>query len=104
MAFADVNDALVFKDGPFVSTEGEKNGDYPARPYFVRHVGDKVEFNSETRSPYKDAKIVWWGTVDNGTIQGVFAWTISRWYRELEKDFWFSGTLAGQAAPIAGHQ
>lgn len=101
---ADVKDTLVFKDGTFLSTECEKKCNYPARPYFIRHAGDKIEFISETRCPYKDAKIVWRGTVDNGIIKGVFTWTISRWYWTVEKDFWFSGTLAEHAAPVAGNQ
>ena len=98
---ADVNDTLIFKDGTFVSTECEKNCHYPARPYFTRQTGDKVEFISETRCPYKDAKIVWRGTVDNGSIEGVYTWTISRWYWTVEKDFKFTGTLAELSTPSA---
>lgn len=101
---ADVKDTLVFKDGNFFSTECDKKCNYPARPYFIRHAGDKIEFISETRCPYKDAKIVWRGAVQNERIAGVFTWTISRWYWTVEKDFWFSGKLAEQAIPISGNQ
>jgi len=101
---AYVKDTLVFKDGTFVSTECEKNCNYPARPYYTRQVGDKIEFISETRCPYKDAKIVWRGTVGNGNIEGTYTWTIARWYWTVNKDFRFSGTLAKQPPPIAGNQ
>lgn len=99
---ADVKDFLVFANGTFVSKECEKRCGYPARPYFVRRVGDRTEFISETRCPGKDATIVWRGTVDNGTIRGTFTWTVDRWYWTIEKEFWFEGTLADRNAPFAG--
>jgi hypothetical protein len=98
---ADVKDTLVFANGTFVSTECERRCGYPARPYFVRQVGDGIEFISETRCPDKDAKIVWRGTVDDGTIKGVFTWTTVRWYWTIEKEFSFEGTLVEGAKPIA---
>jgi len=101
---ADLEDTLVFANGTFVSTECEKRCQYPARPYFIRHVGDKVEFVSETECPYKDAKIVWRGTVEDGTIKGVFTWTTVRWYWTIEKEFAFEGTLVGGATPIASNR
>jgi hypothetical protein len=97
---ADVNDRLVFANGTFVSTECERRCGYPARPYFIRQVGDRIEFISETRCPDKDAKIVWRGTVDDGTIKGVFTWTTVRWYWTIEKEFSFEGTLVEGATPI----
>jgi hypothetical protein len=98
---ADVEDSLVFADGMFVSTECELRCDYPARPYFVRQNGDRIEFVSETRCPHKDAKIVWRGTVDDKTIKGTATWTLSRWYWTIEKEFWFEGTLAKPETPVA---
>jgi hypothetical protein len=98
---SDVDDNLVFADGMFVSTECELRCDYPARPYFVRQNGDKIEFVSETRCPHKDAKIVWRGTVDDKTIKGTATWTLSRWYWTIEKEFWFEGTLAKPDTPVA---
>ena len=97
----DVKDTLVFANGTFVSTECERRCEYPARPYFVRQVGDRIEFVSETRCPDKDAKIVWRGTVDDGTIKGVFTWTTVRWYWTIEKEFSFEGTIVEGATPIA---
>jgi hypothetical protein len=98
---ADVKDSLVFANGTFVSTECEKRCGYPARPYYVRHVGDKIEFISETRCPGKDAKIVWRGTVADGQIKGEYTWTVARWYWTIEKEFWFEGTLIDRAVPVA---
>lgn len=98
---ADVDDTFVFKDGMFVSMECEKNCNYPARPYFARNVEDTVEFISETRCPDNDAKIIWKGSIENNTIQGVFTWTISRWYWTVQKDFRFSGRLSSENQPIA---
>jgi len=100
---ADVDDILVFQNGMFVSKECEIRCNYPARPYYVRPLGDKIAFISETRCPDKDAKIVWRGTVDQEKIQGVYTWTISRWYWTVEKEFWFSGNLTQQSEPIAGN-
>ena len=98
---ADINDTFVFKDGMFVSTECEKRCNYPARPYFSRHVGENIEFISETRCPDKDAKIVWRGTIKDGIITGIYTWTNSRWYRTVKKDFGFSGKLTAQSEMIA---
>ena len=76
----DVEDRFVFVNGTFVSKECELKCKYPARPYFVRKVGDKIEFISETKCPYKDATIVWRGTVEGDKIRGVSTWTVKRWY------------------------
>jgi len=98
---SDVKDTLVFADGLFVSMECERRCNYPARPYFVRQNGDKIEFVSETRCPDKDARIVWHGTVEDDTISGTFTWTVARWYWTIEKEFWFEGTLAEPDTPVA---
>lgn len=90
----DVEDTLVFANGSFVSTECEARCSYPATPYLARREGDRVHFISETRCPYKDATIVWRGTVENGTIEGESTWTVRRWYWTVEKKFRFEGTLA----------
>ena len=94
-------DRFGFANGTFVSTECEKRCDYPARPYFVRQNEGRVEFVSETRCPYKDAKIVWRGTVDDGKIKGEGTWTISRWYWTREKKYWFEGTLLKDTPLVA---
>lgn len=97
----DVKDTLAFTNGNFFSSECDKRCGYPARPYFVRQVGDKIEFVSESHCLYKDAKLVWRGTVDGETIKGLFTWTLNRWYWTIEKEFWFEGTLAEDAGPVA---
>ena len=101
---ADVKDTFVFKEGNFFSKEGEAMCKSPACPYFVRHVGNTIEFISETRCKDKNAKIVWRGTVDGKMIKGVFHWTNERWYWTIEKEFWFEGTLIENPEPIIGSQ
>ena len=100
---ADVEDTYVFADGTFVSVECELRCDYPARPYFVRENGNAIEFVSETKCPYKDAKIVWRGKVEGDSIEGVATWTMSRWYWTIEKEFTFSGTLQNARSPVASN-
>ena len=97
----DVEDVFVFEKGTFVSKECELRCKYPARPYFVREIDGKVEFISETKCPYKDATIVWRGTVDGDTLSGVSTWTVKRWYWTVEKEFEFSGQLAQTAESLA---
>jgi hypothetical protein len=89
----DTPDTFVFEDGTFVSKECELRCKYPARPYFVRVDGDKIEFISETRCPYKDAKIVWRGTIEGDRIKGKSTWIVNRWYWSVENTFEFEGKL-----------
>ena len=90
----DIADTFVFENGTFVSKECELRCKYPARPYFVRNEGGKTLFISETQCPYKDAKIVWRGTVDGDTIKGESTWVVKRWYWTYEDTFEFEGKLA----------
>jgi len=94
----DTADTFVFENGTFVSKQCELRCSYPARPYFVRVNGSKTEFISETQCPYKDARIVWRGTVDGKTIKGISTWIVKRWYWTLEDTFEFEGKLVGDAA------
>ena len=100
----DVVDRFVFYDGTFVSKECELRCKYPARPYSVNRADGKVTFTSRTKCPYKDATIVWRGTVDGDTIEGVATWTIKRWYWTLEKRYEFSGKLEQSNPPLASAQ
>ena len=93
----DIHDTFVFENGSFVSKECELRCKYPPRPYFVRSEGGKTLFISETKCPYKDAKIVWRGTVDGDTIRGVSTWIVKRWYWTYEDTFEFEGKLAPAA-------
>ena len=89
----DIADTFVFENGTFVSKECELRCKYPARPYFVRTNGSKIEFISETQCPYKDAKIVWRGTVEGDRIKGKSSWVVKRWYWTVEDTFEFEGKL-----------
>jgi len=89
----DIADSFVFENGTFVSKECELRCKYPARPYFVRVNGNKMEFISETQCPYKDAKIVWRGTIEGDRITGKSTWVVKRWYWTIEDTFEFEGKL-----------
>jgi len=89
----DVNDVFVFENGTFVSKECELRCEYPARPYFVRINDTKTEFISETKCPYKDAKITWRGVVEGDTVKGKSTWVAKRWYWTVETTFEFEGQL-----------
>lgn len=99
----DVADTFVFSNGTFVSKECENRCKYPARPYYVRTTGDVTEFVSETKCPYKDAKIVWRGQIKGGKITGVSTWTSKRWYWTVEQKYEFSGDLADKSTPVASN-
>jgi hypothetical protein len=99
----DVIEKWVFAHGAFESSECSLRCNYPRAPYFVRQLGEAIEFISESRCIDKDAKIVWHGTIEHGTAKGTMTWTISRWYWTIEKKFGFEGTLTEQATPIAGN-
>ena len=99
-----VEDQFVFSKGTFVSTECDRRCGYPARPYFVRNVGDKIEFVSASNCLYKDAKIEWRGTIADGRMEGVSTWTVKRWYWTIEKEIPFWGTLKESAGPVASTQ
>lgn len=92
----DVSDTFVFAGGTFVSRECELRCEYPARPYQAVETTNGWEFTSTTRCPYKDATIVWNGTVEGDRLTGQATWTIRRWYWTLERDFTFEATLKGE--------
>mgnify|MGYP001811774081 FL=1 len=96
----DIPDSFVFENGTFVSKECELRCKYPARPYFVRTNGDRIEFISETKCPYKDAKITWRGTIEGDTIKGKSTWVVKRWYWTVEDNFEFEGKLAKKPAAV----
>ncbi len=97
----DIADTFVFAGGTFVSKECELRCDYPARPYAAVETDDGWRFESVTRCPYKDATIVWRGTVRDGRVEGVATWTMRRWYWSLERDFTFEARQESPARVIA---
>jgi len=97
----DVPDTFVFENGTFVSRECEQRCQYPARPYFVRVNGNRTEFISETRCPYKDARITWRGTVEGDTLKGKSTWVVKRWYWTIEDKFEFEARLVSESTDSA---
>ena len=100
----DVPDLFVFENGTFVSKECELRCKYPARPYFVRRDGEKIEFISETQCPYKDAKIIWRGSIEGDRIQGTSTWVVKRWYWTHESNFEFEGKLTAESTATASSE
>jgi len=98
---ARAKDQFIFSDGRFASSECVKRCGYEAAPYFVRQNGAKTEFISISRCNYKDAKIVWRGTVENGIVKGESHWTVKRWYRTVEQTSWFEGKLVETPTSVA---
>ncbi|HSM41011.1 MAG TPA: hypothetical protein VK862_09685 [Afifellaceae bacterium] len=97
----DVEDRFVFSDGKFVSMECKLRCDYPARPYFISETENGTEFVSNTKCPYKDAEIIWHGTVNDGRVSGTATWTIRRWYWTVTNTFEFEGELNKKPEHIA---
>lgn len=91
------SDSWVFANGTFMSKQCEKCG-FPRGQYRVKKKHDGVHFIAETPCPRTDARITWRGKVDKeGRIEGVYTWRHTRWYRTIEKQFWFKGTLSASA-------
>lgn len=93
-------DTWVFQDGTFMSRQCENCG-FPRGVYQTQRDGERVAFVAETPCPVTDARIVWRGTIEDGRIEGVYTWTRTRWYRTIEKEFWFKGTLEQSAQATA---
>lgn len=98
---ADVEDRLTFSDGLFVSAECVQRCGYPPAPYVLRRVGDGTGFAAESTCAANDATMSWRGTIADGAISGTVNWTARRWYRTIEKTFWFKGTIADGNRPSA---
>lgn len=97
----DIPGLFVFENGNFVSRECELRCQYPARPYCARHNGDKTEFSSETKCPYKDATMVWRGTIEGDKLTGKSTWVDKRWYWTVENTFKFEGSLQTESPATA---
>ena len=89
---ADGTDSWVFQNGSFLSKSCLECG-FPQSVYSSESGPGVVDFTTTTSCPVSDAEIVWEGTVKNGKIEGVFTWTKKRWYRTVQKRFWFKGRL-----------
>jgi len=97
-----IRDRFVFSNGKFFSTECVKTCGYHAGSYFVRKRDGRTEFLSVSRCTFKDAKIEWRGTIQDGVVKGESIWTVKRWYRTIEKRLVFEGRLDERPVPVAG--
>jgi hypothetical protein len=93
------SDIWNFRNGRFMSEQCVECG-YPDGPYAVDTQDGEINFVTETQCPITPgATIVWRGKIKaNGEIEGVYTWSVKRWYRTVTRQFWFKGKLADSVA------
>ena len=85
-------DVLSFSDGNFTSSACFKYG-FASGPYTATVEGDSIHFQAETISP-THGKMVWQGTLKDGTLEVDYSWTKERWLWTTHREYWFKGSLA----------
>ena len=86
-------DEFIFKDGTFVSRSCLDWGFSPA-PYWVRKEADGLHFLAELTSP-DHGQMRYQGVFDGQQIKGSVVWKKERWYWTIEREYRFTGRLAG---------
>ncbi len=84
-------DVLTFENGQFHSSACEKWG-FGKGNYTTSMAGDGTMFTAQTSSG-KHGKMVWTGTVKDGTLTGGYTWTKTGWFGTKEKTKQFTGVL-----------
>jgi hypothetical protein len=84
-------DVLSFSDGVFTSSACFQYG-FTGGPYTATVDGDAIHFQAETLSP-THGKMVWEGTLKDGTLDVTYTWTKERWLWTTVREYWFTGTL-----------
>jgi hypothetical protein len=85
-------DILSFSEGKFTSSACFKYG-FGSGPYTATLDGDAIHFQAETVSP-THGKMVWQGTLKDGTLEVDYSWTKERWLWTTFRQYWFKGSLA----------
>jgi hypothetical protein len=85
-------DALSFSEGIFTSSACYHYG-FKGGPYTATVDGDSIHFRAETLSP-THGKMVWQGTLKDGTLEVDYSWTKERWLWTTHREYWFKGSLA----------
>jgi hypothetical protein len=85
-------DVLSFGDGIFTSSACYQYG-FKGGPYTATVEGDSIHFQAETISP-THGKMVWQGTLKDGTLEVDYSWTKERWLWTTHREYWFKGSLA----------
>lgn len=95
----DVNDELHFQDGQFWSSGCVRCGFKPGA-YFVRRVGAGWQFRGELAG--EGGRFFYNGIVLDGQLRTEIRWVKERWYRTVERDLEFVGTMSpARMAPPA---
>ena len=85
-------DVLSFSEGIFTSSACYQYG-FKGGPYTATVEGDSIHFQAETISP-THGKMVWQGTLKDGTLEVDYSWTKERWLWTTHREYWFKGSLA----------
>jgi hypothetical protein len=85
-------DVLSFSEGIFTSSACYHYG-FKGGPYTATVDGDSIHFRAETLSP-THGKMVWQGTLKDGTLEVDYSWTKERWLWTTHREYWFKGSLA----------
>jgi len=91
----DRDDVLYFDDGHFWSRACISCGFAPG-PYWVRRVGERIEFRGVLESPER-GRFHYVGRVQDGRITVEINWRHERWYWSIDRDLRFQGSLAAAA-------
>lgn len=92
---ADRADTLYFADGMFWSENCVPCGFAPA-PYWVRRTSEGVWFRG-TLSSSARGTFTYLGLYDGRGLTVDIHWTRKRWYRTIDRDFWFRGRRVSAA-------
>ena len=85
------HEELTFQNGLFRSISCDPYN-FDSAEYSATVVGNTVHFEAVTHSP-THGQIAWQGIVDGTNVQATFVWTKERWYWDIHREYWFSGTL-----------
>jgi hypothetical protein len=96
----DIDDELHFETGQFWSSSCVHCGFAPGA-YVARRVGTAVHFHGEIGG--EGGRFRYEGVVDQGRVRADIRWIKERWYRTIERDLEFVGTVqpARHAVPAA---
>lgn len=84
------DDTITFRGGVFRSLDCEAWGFSPAS-YTVFQNGDAYHFRAVLKSPDR-GRLEWTGTVSGDTAEATFRWVHERWYWNIDRQYWFTGT------------
>lgn len=85
-------DVLSFSNGKFTSSGCFQYG-FTSGPYSATVEGDSIHFKAVTISP-THGKMVWQGTLKDGTLEVDYTWTKKRWLWTTNREYWFKGSVA----------